>query len=447
MIMEIEISSWTKRRFTTFSTFCVQYLVNGMVFSLLLTTYWTYITQQINTSKPYLVYALMTNLQYIPTIAFSLLVGNVHDKYRKTKLLMIIMNFACIIGGILYVFSDSSVLTLVACFLLGFRHLPLPITVGETVRSYAPDQLTYKLPLMNFFFCLGSGPASVILYFAKDVSFNILSLRIKYGNFPGFLIVIMYMILNVLVMCFVHDISSQYDLKTNIQNEGNKYLLIEDTKESQNQNHMKYQTLLLRNLKRVLTNFDVALTYFLVFFFNFISYLTFQYIPLLIQTELGYDAQFVNFFFLGHFITLLILLPILICVKVSSKTAYYVGLIAFSLMIIIGVTLKLMNPNQGKIYNVALLVLVLIVYAIIYTSEDIFLTCTISKFVKADIQSFADSMRVMALMIGGALGCLAVAPFVEYKNIFYGLLLSILLVTITLVIYRRKTLQNPQPTV
>ena len=133
--------------------------------------------------------------------------------------------------------------------------------------------------------------------------------------------------------------------------------------------------------------------------------------------------------------------------KVSSKTAYYVGLIAFSLMIIIGVTLKLMNPNQGKIYNVALLVLVLIVYAIIYTSEDIFLTCTISKFVKADIQSFADSMRVMALMIGGALGCLAVAPFVEYKYIFYGLLLSILLVTITLVIYRRKTLQNPQPTV
>ena len=447
MIVEVEINSWTRRRFTTFSTFCVQYLVNGMVFNLLLSTYWTYITQQINSSKPYLTYALMTNLQYIPTILFSLLVGNLHDKYRKTKLLMIIMNFTCIIGGILYVFSGSSVLALIACFLLGFRLLPLPITVGEIARSYAPEQLTYKLPLMNFFFCLGSGPASVILYVAKDINFNILSLKIEYGNFPGFLIVIMYMILNVLVMCFVHDISSQYDLKANIQSGDSKYLLIEDTKESGSPNHMKNQALLLKNLKRVLTNFDVALTYFLVFLFNFLSYLTFQYIPLLIQTELGYNAQFVNFFFLGHFITLLILFPILICVKVSSKTAYYIGLIAFGLIIIIGVTLKLMNPNQGKIYNISLLLLVLIVYAIIYTSEDIFLTCTISKFVKADIQSFADSMRVMALMIGGSSGCLAVAPFVEYKNVFYGLLLTVLLVTITLLIYRRKTLQNPQTTV
>ena len=445
--MGVDISAWKRQRFSTFFIFCIQYLLNGMVYNLLLSTYWTYITKQLKTSKPYLVYALMNNLQYIPTILFSLLIGNLHDIFRKTKLVMIILNFICIIGGVLYAFSISSVLALTACFLLGFRHLPLPITVGEVARSYAPEQLTYKLPLMNFFFCLGSGPAAIITYISNDISFNFLSLQIDYGNFPGFLIVIMYMTLNILVMCFVYDISLHYDYKANIQGEQSKSLLNEETKESGNRNHRENEASFLTKLKRVLSNFDVALTYFLVFLFNFLAYLTFQYIPLLIQTELEYDVQVVNLFFLGHFITLVFFIPVLIYVKVNSKTAYYVGLISFGLMIISGIALKIMNPNRGKIYNISLLILILLVYAIIYTSEDIFLTCTISKFAKADIQSFADGMRVMALMIGGSLGCLAVAPFIEYKNVFYELSLLVLLVTIILLIYRRKSLQNPQPTI
>ena len=248
-------------------------------------------------------------------------------------------------------------------------------------------------------------------------------------------------------MCFVYDISFHYDYKASIQREQSKSLLNEETKESGNRNHSENEASFLTKLKRVLSNFDVALTYFLVFLFNFLAYLTFQYIPLLIQTELEYDVQVVNLFFLGHFITLVFFIPVLIYVKVNSKTAYYVGLISFGLMIISGIALKIMNPNRGKIYNISLLVLILLVYAIIYTSEDIFLTCTISKFAKADIQSFADGMRVMALMIGGSLGCLAVAPFIEYKNVFYELSLLVLLVTIILLIYRRKSLQNPQPTI
>ena len=445
--MGVDISAWKRQRFTTFFIFCIQYLLNGMVYNLLLSTYWSYITKQLKTSEPYFVYALMTNLQYVPSILFSLLIGNLHDKFRKTKLAMIILNFICIIGGVLYAFSLSSVLALAACFLLGFRHLPLPITVGEVARSYAPKQLTYKFPLMNFFFYLGSGPAAIITYISEDVSFNILSLQINYGNFPGFLIVIMYMILNILVMCFVQDISSQYDFKANLQGIQSNSLLNKETKERRNQNHRENQALFLTNLKRVLSNFDFTLMYFLVFLFNFLAYLTFQYIPLLIQTELEYDVRIVNLFFLGHFITLVFFIPILVCVKVNSKTAYCVGLISFGLMIMSGIALKMMNPNRGKLYNISLLVLILLVYAIIYTSEDIFLTCTISKFVKADIQSFADGIRVMALMIGGSLGCLAVAPFVRYKNIFYASSLLVLLVTIILLICRRNRLQNPQPTI
>ena len=114
-----------------FLRFCVQYLANEMVFDLLHSINCTSITQQLKTWKPYPLYALITNLHYIPTILLSLLVGNLHDKIKKKKWFMIKMNSICIISDILYYFSLSSALVLIACILLGFLHLPLPIAAGE----------------------------------------------------------------------------------------------------------------------------------------------------------------------------------------------------------------------------------------------------------------------------------------------------------------------------
>ena len=102
---------------------------------------------------------------------------------------------------------------------------------------------------MNFFYNLGFGPASIIVYVTKDVSFNILSLQTKYGSFSAFLIVFMYMILNVFVMCFVDKISLQYNLKANIQDEQGNFLLIEDTKESENEVHRKLHESILTKVK------------------------------------------------------------------------------------------------------------------------------------------------------------------------------------------------------
>ena len=48
---------------------------------------------------------------------------------------------------------------------------------------------------------------------------NIGSIAIDYGNFPGLIITIMFIILQILTLLFVHNISWEYDLKEHIEKE------------------------------------------------------------------------------------------------------------------------------------------------------------------------------------------------------------------------------------
>lgn len=145
-------------------------------------------------------------------------------------------------------------------------------------------------------------------------------------------------------------------------------------------------------------------------------------------------------FNLGLSVILVLLLPVIIFVKVSSKVSYYIGLLSFILLILIGLCYKLTNALETKHYNIFLLSIATFLLGLVYTSEDIFLTCTIASF---DIQSFADGMRVLVANCGGALGCLSIALFVEHKDIFYVSILTILLVLIMSIIARWVTQTNP----
>ena len=138
-------------------------------------------------------------------------------------------------------------------------------------------------------------------------------------------------------------------------------------------------------MKRILSSIDVMLMYFLVFFFNYIVYLSFSYAPLLIQSKLHYSAQYVNLYYLVFTVMLVLFLPVIILMKVISKVSYYAGVMSYFLVIIIGMCYKIANPNQQKKYNVILLLLIAVLYAIVYTVEDIFLLYTIAKFVKAEL--------------------------------------------------------------
>ena len=221
-------------------------------------------------------------------------------------------------------------------------------------------------------------------------------------------------------MAFVSDLSRGYSLKESLSN-------LRDRKKSNNETDLEakeelkcaendllltdvcqennnVKVTLFLNLKRIARSYDVLLMYFLVFLFYYITYLTFSYLPLLIQVELKHIIQVYNIICLGFAFLSSKFLPIIILVKVKSRSAYYIGLVSFTLILGVGVCLNLISQERDKVFNYSLLSVIGILAALYLTGADIFLTCTIANFVKSDIQTFADGIRVMSRVCGAAAG-------------------------------------------
>ena len=338
---DIKLKEWKKNRSRTYVTFCMEYFVMGSVYALGTSTYWVYIKRQLKPSRPYLIYALMTYLHYFPTMIFALNVANLHDRFRKSKLFITLINLLTIIGAVIFTIDISEYFPVIGCLLLGVRYLGQPAMVGELARSYYPEELTFKLPVMNFFFFLATAPASVINYLARDIDFNIGPIHITFGNFSGIVIAILYISMQLLACVFMHDISAEFDLKASLQEEIKTCMevskgadeeepLIKKLESKLKNNDSLQAPSIFLNLKRLFYNIDMILLYFLVWLYNYISYFSFAYAPLLIQDELQYDAQYVNVFYFAFAVLLVLFLPFIIYMKVSSKTAYYAGLISYT---------------------------------------------------------------------------------------------------------------------
>ena len=169
--------------------------------------------------------------------------------------------------------------------------------------------------------------------------------------------------------------------------------------------------------------------------------------PLFIQDKLQYSVLVLNVYNILFCTCLLVFLLIMVAVKISSTTAYYIGITSLLLLIVIGVYLKILDVNHGKLYNIAILTVTSISVAISYSAEDIFLTVTIAKLVKPDIQSFADGIRTVIQLGGVAFGSLSSPLYIKYANIFNIVLDLIILISISIMLKRRTTLKNPMAVV
>ena len=226
--------------------------------------------------------------------------------------------------------------------------------------------------------------------------------------------------------CFVND------------DESSNLLKADKIKQGMRRNETKSS--LYQSLKRLFENKDVLLLYYLVWLFNYLCYLSFAYIPLLIQAELQHSVQFANISYIVFSVALVLFLPVLVFMKISSKTAYLAGLLSLILLIIIGLCFKLTDPALGKAYNLTFVFMIVSLYGIVCTAEDIFLICTLARLVMTDIQSFADGMWSMIMMAAAAMGCLSVSLFAEFKDVFYVTLLLALIISVILIILRRNSL-------
>ena len=452
-----EYEKWKRKRFTTFILFWLIYFLTGVFGALFRTTCFTYLKTHFTTARLDLNYSLVICMLCLPVLMFTFAVSSLHDTYRKTRLILIFINF--IVGGIIYTIDLSYFFPIMGSFLLGFQILAQTVAVGEITRSYTPKEITYKVPVLQFGFFLGALPAATILRFIENIKFNIGPFKIDFSNILGVVMVIGFSLIQVLTIFFVHDLSLEYDLKECFlinaeENKNVKKAAVNDaekkkTKTKENvlkevEEDKDHKKTIINRLKRLFSNYDVVLIYHLVGLFYYCWGFFTLYFPIIVIKELRYKVEILNILNLLLSVLLSVFLPLLLLLKVGSKTAYYFGSISFSLLILVCVCLRLIDANASRLYNITLLAFVMILLAVIFSAEDIFLTCTIAKLVKSDIQTFADGVRIIIFTVAFMMASFSIAFVKNHLNLLLIGLALITLLSITLIMKRRWTLMNPQ---
>ena len=436
-ITDEALKQWKKKRTSTFMIYCLVYLLSGMHTAFMNATIWIYVTRQIVNDNPYFVFGMINAILFLPSVILNPLIAYFGDKFRRPKIMLFLTNTLVILGSFLYMVYYSAWYPIIGTCLLGFRFSIRPILVGEIARSYSPDELVKKLPLFSNFFYVGLCPTSIILIFFGKIDINVGGLHIQYGNISSIFLIALAIIIQALTVFYVHDLSKEYDLK---QEEVEKVENSQSLLKEETPNHVK-------KLQRLFASFDVVLSYCLALIFGYAEVSMLKYIPVVILTKLGYSVAVLN---IGLFLQSLMsigVIVVIVRVSINSKTAYYICIVAFLAMIIMGFVFMLLKPTNTYTINWILAMLVYILFSVFYLAEDVFLLCITAKLVKSDIQSFAESFRMscrsLALMLAG----LSIDMIVHYYSIFYLTLSVLILILLGLMVYRRGTLQNPVPSV
>lgn len=447
------LKQWKKKRSSTFMVYCIMYLLSGMQTAFMNATIWIYVTRQIRTKKPYLVFGILNAIIFLPSVLSNPVIAYCGDKYRRPKLMLYCTNMLSIIGSILYLFYFSAWFPIIGSFILGFRYSLRSIMVAEIARSYPQNEVAKKLPLFSNFYYVGLCPTVVILIFFEKVDINIGGLHIQYGNINAIFIIFMTVIIQTLAVFYVHDLSKEYDLKeeeTNqkkqyqikekdmveIESNGREKLIIEEKEFSQG-----------GKLKRLLTNFDVGLSYFLTFFYAYAEMAILKYVPIVIITKLHYKVTLLNIGLLANSIMSIIILWFLVRVYITAKSAFYVCVIAFFSMIVLGLLFLLMKPGNSCTVNWILAMFLYTLFSVFYLADDVFLVCLTAKLVKSDIQSLAESVRLSIKHMSSILAGLSIQVVTDHYDVFYISISVVIIISLSLLFFRRKSLTNPQPLV
>ena len=429
--------------------YCFVYLLDGMQAAFQNTTIWIYVTRQVLTNKPYLVFAILNGIIFVPSVLLNPFIGYFGDKFRRPKLMLYFTNLLSIAGSILYLFYYSAWYPIIGSFLLGFRLSFRSIMVAEIARSYPADEVTRKLPLFSNFYYVGLCPTVVILILFEKVDINIGGLHIQYGNINAIFIIATTVIIQVLAVFYVHDLSKEYDLKQeeakqyeNCEYEKNELVQIENGNEKKGFLAEK-EFGHFEKIKRLFTSFDVVLSYFLTFLFGYAELTMLKYIPIVIITKLEYRIIVLNIGLLAHSLMSIAIIAFLVRVYITSESAYFVCVIAFLSMIVVGFLFLLMNLTNSYTVNWILAMFVYTLFAVFYLADDVFLVSVTAKLVKSDIQSFAESFRLLFKYIASILAGLSVQMVVDFYSEFYISLSLVIVISLCLLLYRRKTLSKP----
>ena len=310
------------------------------------------------------------------------------------------------------------------------------IIVGEIVRSYPKIVLNQKLSLFANCYYIGLCPTVLILVLFNKVDIKIASFHISYGNISGVVIIFGTTILQLLTFFFVYDLSNEYDLKKEEQ------LINNDNDEQFQPNEKKPGR--LEKLNRLFTNCNLIVSYYLTFLYGYAEMTLLKYAPVIIS-KLNYSVTVLNTGVLINSLLSILTMALLAKIRFESSTSFYICIVSFLSVVLIGLIYQFMIPSNTYLVNWILALLVYALFSVVYIAIDVFLVSIVANLVRSDIQSFAESFRLISQHSSSLLASLSIGVVTTFYDIFYPCLTLIICLSI-LLLYKRQPLRYPQAT-
>jgi len=210
---------WLAKRKVTTKLFLVQIFLLGVEYSLFFLTLWTYIKTLVTTSNPKFLHSMTSSSYLISAILFSPLMGKIVDITRHVKKSILFGNTAIIIGNIMYSNYHSQFYLIFGKFISGLATPTEAVVYSELARVYIEEELTNQYSRVGIAYGAGFliGPAINIIF--SNVDITIYGFKLMDGNSVALFMSFIFTILQIAVISFVHDLSKEYDLKEELENQ------------------------------------------------------------------------------------------------------------------------------------------------------------------------------------------------------------------------------------
>lgn len=437
---DCNLEQWEKKRFSTLIAFAVQSLFLGIEYSFTFLTLWPYIKLYVKPESPKVMYGIISACYLTSGIISSLILGRLVDKCRRVRCTMVVVNWFVIFGNIFYAIPFNILYLMFGRLIAGVGGLLRSVIIGEIARVYEPNELTSKYSIMGMTYSFGFivGPA---------INFTFLSMSVKIGeievnclNFPSIFIAMCFVLIQIGVFIFVHDLSKIHD-KKKIHEELQQQQPLMDQSESSTTKSLNKASLLCQITKSI----DITLLIFTSFCCTYFITSIEMWLPLIILDTLKWKLFELNVVIFGTGITCVLACFFLIRFPFSSKYSFVIAvtcLLCFAVMI--GTLIVIVRYKSNLIVSVTNWVLFCILFGSQVIIEDVFLVASIAAMVSSRIQTFMDTVRLSASRIGALIALSTSALLYEWMAYVGCAYIFIITLNIFAFSYRRTSLVNPK---
>ena len=470
--------AWLRKRKQTAIAFVIQNLLIGCDMCITFINLWVYLETLVKPDHPEIYYSAIAVAYMFSPVVFSMFICKIADQYRCTRKILFITNIAVIAGNLLYMVPASPWFLLLGRLIAGIGLSQRSIITAEVARCYRYEELTSKFSLMALSFSVGYLMGPMVNYIFLSVDFWLGSWHITSANISGFYMAVLFTIAIIQCYFLVHDLSKQYDLKSESENNNigdaesdiqclSKSSTACDHKSSDQatdgyatncyttSDHDEFEssplvqsdkeTELLWLFKQIIKNYDTCLLLWVSFFENFLIVSFEMSISIIVIDDLKWPSSALNAIFLGEAVACILPCFILIWKTFTDIQVFYmavVGILAYSLIQFCQIVLVVYNGNF--ITNLVLSVVYCLLFSNVTVIKDVFLGGFFAKMISSKYQSLGEGIRLTVCRVGSLTAFLS-APFALKRiDIIGWIYIGIILFLGILLFARRKTLGDPK---